>query len=150
METILLCSSRREQASRDAMHMPSRITKLIIHFSLALLLLQQAGAVAAMLDEGEAVMIDPAELQARAAAEQAANAGGDEHDEAADKPKFDELTAAEMNVSGRVLRFLHAWQQLRICKASKRKTCGCGTATFLCRPCFRSLESYLISPRIMS
>jgi hypothetical protein len=52
-----------------------------------------------MLDEGEAVMIEPSELQARAAAEQAANAGGDEQADDTDKPSFEELTAAEMNVS---------------------------------------------------
>jgi hypothetical protein len=59
---------------------------------------EQAGAIAAMLDEGEAVMIDPAELEARAA-EQAANAGDDDTTDTMDKPKFDELTAAEMSVS---------------------------------------------------
>jgi hypothetical protein len=62
---------------------------------LVMIALAQAGAVAAMLDDGDDddVMIAPGDLEARAAV-----ARGDDDEGDDDKPQFDELTNAELNV----------------------------------------------------
>lgn len=52
-----------------------------------------------MLDEGEAVMVDPSELEARTAASKDLDTEDKVDEDDGVKPMFHALTAAEMNVS---------------------------------------------------